>query len=131
MFLTNQEIFNKAYLGVIAQGGPSLLYSEYTDEVLGCAYRDTANNRKCGAGQLMLDEFYEDRIEGQSVGNDVVQSILIKSGVNMNNEKTMNLVQHCQGAHDNSVGNNFVEDFKSGMGAIAFEFELTIPDLPV
>ena len=51
--MTLQEIFDKAVGGVIAQGGPSAVMTDYFG--IKCLYRGP-NGRRCAAGHVLTDE---------------------------------------------------------------------------
>jgi hypothetical protein len=64
MQLTNQEIFDKAAVGILKQG----VRSEGGDgrRAVRCAYRGDGG-LKCAAGHVMLDEHYNKDFEGAGV----------------------------------------------------------------
>lgn len=63
--------FNKAYYGVIAQGGPSILEN-------GCLYR--SNDKKCGVGHIIPDEFYASLFDdSDTIGTNTSIKILLSN----------------------------------------------------
>lgn len=92
--MTNQELYDQVKQTLLEQGGAG--YDGYG----GCLYR-APNGRVCAAGALILDEFYDEKLEGLDVeGHDSrspVADALLCSGVARDQLK---LVQALQGAHD-------------------------------
>ena len=75
-----------------------------------CLYR--CGELKCGAGQLILDEFYDPSLEGKSVLSNEVKESLSKSGVGMGDGKRQNLVWLLQQVHDNREMETWEDKFK-------------------
>lgn len=117
--LTNQEIFNKAINGLMAQGAPSV------DAEGHCLYRGP-NGLKCGAGQLIDDEFYSPKFEGECSDSGMLLLALEASGV----PKTASeLVAAVQSAHDSSSKlPNFLKDLRLRLRRVAGSFSLTAPE---
>ena len=85
---TKQAAFNKAYLGIIAQGGASIANNG------GCMYRGN-NGAKCGVGHLINDDDYKAEIEDNGIGS------LTKAGhVRAYGELTTSFLGGLQSAHD-------------------------------
>lgn len=59
-----QAIFNYIVEGLAKQGGPSI--ANYS-----CLYRGPGG-RKCAIGQLILDDHYNENLEGKNIFNDEV-----------------------------------------------------------
>lgn len=128
-----QEAFDKAYLGVIEQGGPAHLDDGR------CRYRGP-NGRKCGVGHLIDDEKLAARWDEQNLGIHVgVQDD--KAPAWMKSQPMAQLLTAIQSLHDSIVTElrdknaGFVDDkiflykFKTGMAYRAKQFNLTIPQL--
>lgn len=82
--------FVKAKL--IEQGEPSAFEGS-------CLYRGT-DGKKCAAGHLIKDEFYNEDLEGANCKIDPVREALLKSGVKATN---IELVRQMQVIHDRWV----------------------------
>lgn len=118
--MNNQEIFNKVYYHLITQGNASI--SANGD----CVYRGM-NGMSCAVGCLISDEHYDSEIEGKSVMMESVQEILIKSGININND-TINLLFSLQEAHDDVLDSFGIEAFEECMIYIAKCYNLVFPE---
>lgn len=118
--MNKQEIFNKVYYHLIAQGKPS--YNSFEGV---CAYRGV-NGTSCAIGCLFPDELYDDSIEGDSVLSKSIQEILEKVGIKTD-RKTIGLLFDLQTAHDNVLGCG-IETFKGRMRRIAKFYDLEFPE---
>lgn len=109
--MTRQEMFDKAYRGVMSQGGPSV-YSGFN---YACRYRG-AKGRKCAAGWLIPDEQYSSSMEG------ITADFL---GIFTDAE----FVNDLQGAHDMhaacSEESVFLQRYKEHMCTIALAYDLS------
>ena len=95
--LTREEIFDKVETHLLRQNAKA--HAEEGSSV-SCLYR-APYGRKCAAGCLILDEFYDaEELEGKNVSGRAVQLALIKSGVNIDDTKTYELVFSLQRVHD-------------------------------
>jgi hypothetical protein len=113
--LTPQEIFNTAYLNVIAQGRQSV--TEKGD----CRYRGP-DGLKCAIG-FMIDDATAEKWEG--IGIFAVNKFGTPPDWVVDN---MNLLIMIQDAHDQETDpEDFVEDFKFRMESVARNFKLEIP----
>lgn len=141
--LTKQEVFNKVYLGVLAQGCPSVKkYERYTcsDDIeygYVCQYLSPAKT-KCGIGQLIPENEYEAVMEtrGSYENNPFVKKV-VKNLMGQNHNEYFLCI--LQGAHDLPVNKHsafynelipnekFIQEFKEGMSEIAKEHNLEIP----
>lgn len=72
--LNKQEIFDKCLGHMRKQGTPCV----NGDNI--CLYRGEGGAR-CAIGALILDEFYDESLEGNTVDDSKVISALIKSGI--------------------------------------------------
>jgi len=59
-----QSIFNAAYCGIVAQGGPAFRLDP--DGERRCLYRDKKRNRKCAAGHILPNRSYRKEYETQA-----------------------------------------------------------------
>lgn len=112
--LTHQQIFDKVAAHLLAQNTRAVTFPDYSndpDDAI-CRYRGD-NGTKCAVGCLIDDEFYSDAYEGVGIGalrseydaHDAVallRNALISSGVDANDETTLNLLARLQSAHDNT-----------------------------
>ena len=118
--MNNQEAFNKAVLGVVAQGGPSLMAPH-----LGacCAYR-AENGRKCAVGHLIEDDDYTPYFEGRpaSLVRDTLKSL---KGVDAS------LLNALQSAHDRMLADEHLDGFIADAKDIASKYNLTFPEAEV
>jgi hypothetical protein len=67
--MTKQEMFNKAWTGLKAQG-----FVPCADSFGSCMYRDPESGRRCAFGHLISDEEYNEDLEGLSA-SQVINSI--------------------------------------------------------
>ena len=122
--MTPQEMFDKAYLGVIAQGEKS------TKPDGSCAYRGQ-NGSKCGIGHLIPDDLAEawDARTNSSIGHiRSTKAYPIPEFIRTN----IGLACAMQGAHDNCDQYDhhaFIKEFKYRMAQVAEDYKLTIPQL--
>ena len=119
--MTPQEMFDKAYLGVIQQGQKSL------NSLGGCAYRGQ-NRTKCGIGYLISDNLahaWDDLSQSSIWHLNRVKHPLMPEFLKEHHL----LAKAIQQAHDAADPGNFVEDFKRNMACVAPAFRLTIPQL--
>lgn len=92
--MNRQETFNKMYIGLIKQGGPSVCATK-------CMYR-SETGRKCAAGHVMDDRVYRPVFEGYDVSDvtalgRAVIGALLESGVE---RADIPMVAQVQAAHD-------------------------------
>lgn len=124
--MTPQEIFDKAYIGVVTQGRKSDKGHK------GCSYL-TEDGLKCGVGHLLDAETAKiwDKYEDSSVGTIVMRDrpdSMVPSWMKV--RSNLELLNSIQRAHDNSNGDkDFVFRFKWEMDGIAKENNLTIPEM--
>jgi hypothetical protein len=134
--LTKQQMFDKAYLGVIAQGGPSMNEIESL-----CLYRDTGRNRRCGVGHVITDEAYDPEIENIGVNaliedtnadSPKLERALAASGVDVDDDGVMDFLRDMQSAHDTAAGEStelFIGSFEHRMAIVATTHALTVPEV--
>ena len=122
--MTPQELFDKAYIGVVKQGVPS------RSESGGCFYRGP-NGSKCAVGFLIDDETAEEW-EGFGVW------YVLRGAPNLPAwfVENADLLEVMQKAHDDSglgdftfVPEKFLPDFKARMHEIAQSYSLTVPEV--
>lgn len=125
--MTKQEIFDKVWCGILAQGQPSMDESDRF-----CMYRG-ADGRKCAAGHLIDDEHYHRNLELVAVdfgyfNNEVVEALQNSIGT-LDNELVV-LIRELQIAHDTSSSEraaNFVSSFQARAEGVATRFGLNVP----
>ena len=122
--MTPQEMFDKAYLGVIQQGSKS------QNALGGCAYRGQSGN-KCGIGHLIPDELakaWDKRINSSISQIKATKAYPIPDFIKNNKALACAL----QEAHDSSINYEhrvFINEFKFRMEQVAKDYKLTIPQL--
>jgi hypothetical protein len=126
--MTKQEMFDKAYLGLNAQGCGS-----YSDK--GCLYNDGKGN-KCAIGHLIDDST---ALEWDKGSNISIRSILTNSnsGKSIPEYIDVTLVDFMEAMqsrlHDGcyTTWNDPVYGFEVGSLMFATAYGLTIPEIPV
>ena len=115
MAMTEQEIFNAAYLGLKAQG-----FKQSVNALGECKYRGD-NGLKCAIGHCLTDE----ELQG-SEKNFVLLPELAKSklGVDLFDHRRYDFLCDLQDAHDRAV----VYSMRSNLEAFARDYNLTIPE---
>lgn len=125
--LTRQELFDKVWRGLKAQG-----FEQSTNAALcgygGCAYRGS-DGRRCSAGHAIDDEHYSPAFEGEGIsrdenGSNCVGAVgaLVASGVN---PIDFVLISDLQYAHDETLS---PAEMESAVREVASFYGLTIPD---
>ena len=126
--MTRQEMFNKAWHGVIAQGGPS-----NNKAGTGCAYRGE-DGKKCGVGHLIDDTTARrwDRSSAPAIGQRRA-SALRAAGLPSEDK---DFLRRLQNAHDDAGMDSrfnpsvdFVAQFQANMREVADRFNLTMPEV--
>ena len=122
-----QDHFNKAYLGVIAQGGPSK--REFMSGET-CAYLGN-NGRKCAVGHILTED--ELKVMGAFCGSviDLWDEFFRDYDHPFSQDATF--YEDMQDAHDEFFEydeEEFVHRFKVKMMAIALEYNLQLPKVP-
>ncbi len=132
--MTRQEMFDKAYLGVIKQGGPAVQSSRGTVG-LSCSYLSRDTGRKCAVGQLLTDlELIEVGGFVGGVGNLEADwpSLTILPKPEWLNYDNLSFLEEMQQVHDNQYhtdGDGYLGYFKGSMQDFAVRWELTVPEL--
>lgn len=108
-----QDIFNKAYRGLKAQGFVKSVGNK------GCMYRGF-NSLKCAIGHCISDSEYTLELEGRSANTHKIGAIL--GYVPYSDEAWFAI--DLQGIHDNSRGPEYMKD---GLHAFAKKHGLTVP----
>ncbi len=132
--MTRQEMFNKAYLGVIKQGGPAVKHNHNTDFLM-CNYL-TSNGLKCNVGHLMTEE----ELKAMGGFNGGVDSLYAQWEYDTDlplPEWLMGrgdriFLADLQEVHDKLMtykGDEFLDYFKSDMAKFAAQYNLTVPEL--
>lgn len=120
MTFTPQELFTRAYLGVINQGGFSRTNSGY--DMGACKYRGP-NNRKCAVGHLIDDDIaraWDSRSNSRLSEIKATERYPIPQHILQNLE----LLQDMQTAHDTSAT---IPDFQYKMEELARTHHLEMP----
>jgi hypothetical protein len=144
MSFTQQQLFDKAYLGVMKQGMPTWGKNRYNDPEIMCVYTDDAGNH-CGIGHCMTPE------QQESINNTAFNARGIRLLINNVPEmreyfgnENIEFVSDLQKAHDNAAGecpsinldegdtmetinSQFIELFDIGMREFATLHLLTVP----
>jgi hypothetical protein len=131
--MTPQEIFDKAYIGVMKQGRASVKPSSGSIKSMVCAYRGN-DSTACGVGHLVDDETAR---EWDMIGaiDDVIAQLDddLPPWV-LNNVR---LLQRIQYAHDFAEADNrtgsdkgFTKIFEEKMQLVAQNHILTVPEIP-
>ena len=119
--MDTQQAFNKAYLGVLKQGGIS------RDEYDTCVYRIQKGKRlmKCGIGHLIAKKDYTPAMEKKDVEDLSNKELLPSHLCRLSLEFLMDL----QMAHDDvkPASKTPLEDFKQKMRVVAANYDLTVP----
>jgi len=119
--MTPQEMFDKAYIGVVKQGCKS------TDVLGSCLYRGV-NDTKCGIGFLIHDDIA--KAWDRRKNNEITK---IKSTKRYPVPKfivdNISLAGAIQRAHDEAMDTDFIRDFKKNMKCVAIAYNLTIPNV--
>jgi hypothetical protein len=118
--MTRQEMFNKAWHGVIEQGGPSV--ARETDA---CVYRGE-NGFRCGIGHLIADDIAL-RWDKGGYGVSSLEAIqLVEAGFTPRDRAFLTALQN---AHDDAArASCFMAAFKGKMHGVADWFNLSVPE---
>lgn len=124
--MTPQEMFDKAYLGVIQQGRKSEKKTRYYGAT--CAYRGL-HGAKCGIGHLIPDDLAKawDQLTNSSIVCIKATKAHPIPDFITNNKMLATAIQE---AHDHLGPHEFIKEFKTRMALVAKDFKLTIPQLP-
>ncbi len=126
--ITLQEMFDRAVLGVVTQGKPSVTAVAAVDRIL-CMYRGEAGT-KCAVGHLINDAVYTPELENKGCRSKIVQAALEQS-IGELPENSTGLLVNLQRAHDGaSEFSDFLPEFTALARLIATDFHLTFPELP-
>ena len=112
--MTKQEIFDKAYLGVLRQGGLATAPSG------GCFY--SLDGKFCAAGQLMTPE-QGDQLVG--LGLNSAPFDRANRALHLLPTELVPFVEQLQVAHDTVLT---LDSFAKKMKIIALENDLTVPE---
>lgn len=129
--MTRQEMFNKAYIGVILQGGPAVTLDSHGG--LTCSYLNKKSGRKCGVGHLLTDvelaevgsfkgSVYDLRDEWDEISGGPLPAWL--------HEDEMDFLSSLQLAHDGPRdldGADYITHFLREMDKVAKHYGLTVP----
>jgi hypothetical protein len=120
-----QEIFNKAYLGLIEQGEPAIGPNG------SCCYINDSG-RMCGVGMLLepqISRLFESNCDGDSCIGTCSRAFAgqIPEWI----EPNLHLLEQIQGAHDKESHAGptvWLRTFKTRMACIAERHNLTVPE---
>lgn len=128
--MTPQEIFDKAYLGVIKQGRKSSNNGS-------CKYRGP-DNTACGVGHL-VDDILAEKMDTEfenMCGTSIDEIISLAKSNDLEYEipywmiENTYLLIRIQKAHDAPADDEFfITEFRFNMRNVAEDFQLTIPQL--
>lgn len=135
--MTPQEIFNKAYVGVVKQGAQCL-----DEEQCECVYLNKDNGHMCALGHVMKGIVNKDSPLWEAKGGVAalfqafvqdprsVEFVQDSQKIGFLSDN-LTLAQDIQGAHDEIANDSlaFVGEFKAGMAAVAMDWGLEIPQL--
>lgn len=121
-----QDHFNKAYLGVIAQGGPA--YDSMAQDGFGSCMYLASNGNKCNVGHILTNE--ELTKYGSFIGD--VYDLADRMGLGPDHpfKSDDNFYARMQDIHDqldDAEGPEFIPHFKRHMMAFALEYNLQLP----
>ncbi len=122
-----QDHFNKAYLGVIAQGGPS--YDRNVQDGVGSCLYLAPNGNKCAVGHILTKKELEDF--GDFIGG--VGELANRMGLGPDHpfKSDEDFYAGIQNIHDrldvDVEGSEFIPYFKRHMMAFALEYNLQLP----
>ena len=122
--MNNQEAFNKAVIGVVAQGGPSMK-SRHLGVSSQCVYH-AKDGRKCAVGHLIEDEDYDHVIENKTVTHLHVMGYIQKLS-----NVSVELLVKLQDAHDSMLADENLDEFIADAKNIASRYNLTFPESEV
>ena len=134
--MNQQEVFNKAYLAIVAQGLPSI------DDKGVCLYRGL-KGRKCAIGHLIPDELYDPLIEGSApcfqptTGKQLALQRVLEAVFSNLDKNDIPFLHNLQRCHDNAAedsmcdrGCSFLEAFRIRCKIFATNYSLTLPQEP-
>ena len=115
--MTHQGMFNRAYRGVLAQGGKAT-----HPNTSRCVYFDPKTNRRCGVGHVLplpIAKAWAERGEPEifSVSLRVVEDL---KGMGLDYGEHSEFLESLQLAHDSG-------DFKENMTLVAKKWGLEVP----
>jgi RNA processing factor Prp31 len=119
---TAQELFDKAYLGIIAQGRPAMT------DTKGCAYR-TTDGLKCAVGFIIDDETARIWDKFGSI-EDVQEGLLsLEERLPEWAETHFDMLVEMQTIHDycSYVEQEFISYYKYEMSKVAEKYGLKVP----
>jgi hypothetical protein len=125
--MTPQEIFDKAYIGVVKQGKKSI------NAVSDCAYY-VGKNLRCGVGHLLSESAAKafDSCARRDLETDIESILDAKASKYIGPwmEENRELIVDVQRAHDNvsDFSSAFVEFFKSNMKSVAEKHKMNVSE---
>ena len=109
--LTQQEMFDKSYLGLASQN----FLQSHRDG--GCLYRGP-NGRKCAIGHLIPDDKYKQKMEGDNIFARSIRSLFPV--------KQLSMLGDLQEAHDHPAS---ATRRRKAFERVAKQYGLTVPEI--
>lgn len=117
--MTKQEIFNKVYTHLMAQGRRAMQVSPYGVEY--CMYR-APDGGKCAIGCLIPDEMYSERMENRPVSGMLTDFKDV--GALLDRENNRAFLSRLQRVHDEHQP----DEWKGALYTLAGQYGLEVPD---
>lgn len=116
MTLTRQQVFDKAYIGLAAQG-----FQQSMDTERNCRYR-SYGGLKCAIGHCIPDELYDSEMEGKSIEEGFIAVFL--PGFLADHDNTF--LKDLQICHDEA---DEPRDMEGQLRNFAEQWGLTVPEV--
>jgi hypothetical protein len=118
--LTDQEVFDLAYNGVVNQGGACFVRDEHIPSGFRCVYR--AEDKMCAAGHV-LAACYPPEWSGWGFEGDF-SDFRFMEGIDVRFDTEL-LITALQEAHDTRAAeSNYLDGYKERMARLAEDFDL-------
>jgi hypothetical protein len=117
-------MFDKAYLGLKAQGFKQAVVIKANGYDLSCVYRGP-NDTKCAVGHLISDELARS-IEGRSVETlrGSPEEALLKAELGITSQDDLCFLEDLQECHDSTAAYRLAKD----LAEFAHKYALTVPE---
>ena len=113
--MNKQEIFTEIVTHLLKQNAKAM------DEEEHCMYRGS-NGTMCAVGCLIPDELYNEKMEGDRIGEVLAENPKLQNFFDLDEEGEQ-LLRHCQSVHDGYDP----EDWKKLLEGLAKDFDLKMP----
>jgi hypothetical protein len=128
-YLTKQQVFDNAYLGILKNG---LSFATHPDRVgAECRYRlsgKPSDPIRCAIGHSIPDELYEESMENMQVTNPECESHLVQVFKPDDADFLCEvLMVHDNLTHSGTIGEELVTAFTSRMLELVTKYDLTLP----